>query len=113
VIELDLSNIELVARLKLKLQEYDERLAKHKADNPYKDSQVLKDEMLGTIYRKRLIEELLKTGSVMTWELSRTLEREDGGVDRHRFENSCGVIGDYIETGGATNQGGLLPQLVD
>ena len=101
VITLDLEDTALVARLKAKAEEYKERLAA----NPYSAP----EQMAGTTYRLRLLEELLEHGTIDTWDLSRTINSEMGWIRSDRFDNACGVVTDYIETGGANTIGGKLP----
>lgn len=102
VITLDLEDTALVARLKAKLEEYTERLNNK---NRYKAP----EHYTGTEYRKRILEEVLRDGVVVTWDLSRKMDAEGTKLYADKFENACGVIQDYIETGGANNKGGKLP----
>lgn len=58
------------------------------------------ETIFGIIYRIELIERLLVTGRVHTWDFSREMSREYGSFDREGFEDACYVVGDYCETGG-------------
>ena len=87
-----------------KLAEYKKRLE----DNSYKPPWAQWD----TVYKIAVVEELLEHGEVNTYELSRKLAEQAGGVfDVGAFNNACAVIQDYITTGGKDVIGGTgLPK---
>lgn len=102
------SDIETIRKLQKKLREYKTRLEEEKGQKikthtaPEQDFVALAD----THYKIAVLEKLLLEGSVNTYELSRELNEADGMFDASAFDNACGVIEDYVETGGERNVGG-------
>ncbi len=93
---------ERLDNLKGKLDEYTDRLRTQWGDNRY-----LPFELLSTDgrYKRDILGIVLKEGSVNTWALSRAYE-EMGNINGNRFENACGVIHEYIKSGGVGLVGG-------
>jgi len=92
-----------VKRLRAKLEEYRQRA------DPFKAPEM----QIGTLYKIAILEELLKTGKVVTHELSKKLAEKHGSLDPEKFENSCGVIQDYCRTGGQHVRKGCLPKIAN
>ncbi len=84
-----------VAQLQAKLREYQGRIPS------------TTNQQLALLYRTKLLERLFRDGTVETWAFSKELATEDGGdLDVKAFNQACGVIRDYCETGGANTTGG-------
>ena len=84
-------------QLRRKLEEYKGRV------KPFRAPELQMD----TIYKMTVLERLLRDGQVNTWELSREIAKTYGSdFDGHAFNNACGVIEDYCETGGQNTNGG-------
>ncbi len=93
---------EMQARLRLKLDEYQKRL------DPYKAPELQQS----TYFKFTVLKQLLEQGQVDTYNLSLELGAKFGhrGFDKEAYNNACGVIKDYITTGGAnTRRGTGLP----
>lgn len=82
--------------LERKLAEYRSRLNEFGAPETQFD----------TIYKIAVVERLVETGEVDTQNLSRELVAKYGTFDTASFNNACGVIADYIKTGGKNVAGG-------
>lgn len=94
----------LIARLRLKLEEYKKRYDCYRAP----------ELQLDTLFKIRILGALLNDHKINTRELARkwikrySLEHFDVTV----FDNACDVIRGYIETGGINTSGGTgLPEL--
>lgn len=107
VIELNLSQTRLVSRLRLKLAEYQARL--DAGPGPYEAPEQTSERLRGTRYRHRILGTLLEEGRVDTWELSLEVSDEEGEFSVESWNNSCGVIEDYVANEGANNTGSGLP----
>lgn len=84
-------------RLRDKLTEYKGRR------HPYRHPELQMD----TVCKITVLERLLRDGQVNTWDLSREMVKTYGsGLDINAFNNACGVIKDYCETGGQNLRGG-------
>lgn len=84
-------------QLRQKLEEYRTRIEPHKAPEMQMD----------TICKIAVLERLLRDSQVNTWDLSREMVEIYGpGLDAHTFNVACGVVADYIKTGGANLHGG-------
>jgi hypothetical protein len=95
----------LIARLGLKLEEYKLRLIEHR--NPFQAP-----EGSDTHYKIFVLQKVLTERRVLTWELSREYEATYLCFDPRLFEIACGVVEDYIKTGGKrTLYGSGLPPL--
>ena len=95
-------DIALVRRLQLKLAEYKKRLGEEMKKNPYGAPETFTD----TNYKIAVLEQLLLTGEVDTYALSRELNGKDGEFDAQTFNNACGIVEDYAQTGGKGTTGG-------
>jgi hypothetical protein len=93
----------IVKALNDKLLEYKERLGAEMKEQPYKAPEQYSND---TVYKIAVLDELLKNGEVNTQELSRELKEKYGFINIDDFDNACGVIEDYNETGGKNNSGG-------
>lgn len=91
----------IITNLESKLEEYKQRFEEQK-------KQILKNQspeavflmLADTHYKIVVCEKLLLYNVVNTNELSRQLSQQDGQFDSSAFDNACGVIEDYITTGG-------------
>lgn len=100
-----------ITELKAKLAEYQARRAKHLARmDAYKAPEIWFDT--DSEHKTAVLSELLKTGRVGTWALSRRLIKKFGQhFDVCAYDRACNVIADYCETGGAHVHGGTgLPE---
>lgn len=62
---------------------------------------------MDTIYKIVVLETLLRDGQVYVEDLEfKMTNRYGAGFDSHAFDNACGVIRDYCETGGQNAFGG-------
>jgi hypothetical protein len=95
-------DLELLEKLRRKLQEYKQRLETEKAQSPYQAPETFAD----THYKIAVLGKLLSEGSVSTYDLSRELNERDGYFDANAFQNACSVIHDYATTGGQAVDGG-------
>ena len=87
--------------LEEKLKEYKGRI----------DQYIAPERQIGTIYKIEILKALLEHGEVNTYDLSRKLHDRFGVLDVEKFNNACGVIDDYIKTGGKNLSGGTgLPK---
>jgi hypothetical protein len=94
---------ERVEQLKRKLEEYRERIASAHRANPNKHPGFINLVMADALYKKEILERLLRDGQVNTWVLSLELGNTYGpNFDLEVFDNACGVIDDYCKTGGAS-----------
>ena len=96
-------------RIEAKLEEYEARLARKKAQIVIEDPRyaylapelmkvgTLPLELVGTTYKIAVAKQLLEAGEVNTWDLSRQLEQRYGRIDVRRFDNACGVLKAYCE----------------
>lgn len=82
--------------MEAKLKEYESRLDKFKAP----------ELQLDTIYKIAVAKSLVETGEVDTHNLSMELNNRYGFLDERLFDNACGVISDYISSGGKNLRGG-------
>ncbi len=101
----------LKAKLERKLEEYRGRMSKIKeeGDNKFKHPELLfqiNGSYRGACYKASILERLLETGEVNTWDISKELATEYGTFDVQRFNNAAGVIDDYCTTGGKNCSGG-------
>lgn len=86
-----------VDQLRKKLAEYESRIDGFRAP----------ELQMGAVCKKAVLERLLRDGTVNTHELSRELVQQYGsGFDPRAFNNACGVIEDYCQTGGKNVSGG-------
>jgi len=92
----------IVIALRDKLAEYRKRLEKQKEKDLYKAPEFFTDMN----YKIAVLDRLLTTGEVNTYELSRELNLMYKGFDSSVFNNACAVIEDYILTGGKKVSGG-------
>ncbi len=87
--------------LALKLKEYQDRLKLYKPP----------EEQISTVYKIAVAEQLVAAGEVDTNALAQKLAAKYGFLDEIKFENACGVIADYVATGGRHVHGGTgLPK---
>lgn len=86
-------NREVIER---KLAEYSQRL----------DQYMAPETQLDTIYKIAIAQRLVETGEVNTHDLSLELKEKYGNIDVAVFDNACGVLADYITTGGKHTTGG-------
>jgi len=108
VIKLDRRNKKLVRQLRAKLEEYERRFQR-------------RQELAGTFaaletvehhhsyYKRVILQTLLKTGRVVTWALSRKIEKTRGVVFPRDFSSASFVIESYIsgDPTGVTGSTGL------
>lgn len=88
--------------IKRKLDEYRGRLS------PYTPP----EKQLDTVYKIEVAEKLVNEGEVDVGLLSKELNERYAYLDVDLFRNACGVIEDYVKTGGKNNTGGTgLPKL--
>lgn len=93
----------LVARLRLKLEEYITRI------DPFHAPEL----QLSTHLKIETLETLLNNHTVDTRKLSLELAEKYGEIfDIALFNNTCDIINDYVKTGGKNLKGGTgLPNL--
>lgn len=96
---------ETVERLRRKLEEYKARYEAGKAQmkgDTFIAPEERKKRVADAWHKIAVLSHLLKEGRVNTHDLSRQLEREDeeGIYSPEHFDNACGVIEDYVTTGG-------------
>jgi hypothetical protein len=77
-----------VEDLKLKLEEYRNRLEKQKGGK------------LDTVYKAAILGSLLSSGEIKSEDIAKELSDLHNGINRKDFENAVAVINDYIKTGG-------------
>ena len=97
--------------LRRKLEEYKERLKSPTVPLgvAYRAPEALFD--FDTVYKIAVTEALVNTGEVSTYDLSHKLKTKYGFFDSEAFNNACGVVEDYIKTGGKGVRGGTgLPK---
>jgi hypothetical protein len=69
-------------------------------------------QLHGTFYKKEVLRAVLKNGEVNTRELSIIMARQlNPNFSLFKFNNACGVINDYITTGGENCFNGSLPEI--
>jgi len=92
----------IINALRRKLEEYESRFVSYLAP----------ELQLDLIFKIRIIEELFENSTVNTWDFSREWEKAHPSLwDYKMFNNACGVIEDYIKTGGKNCRGGTgLPK---
>lgn len=102
-------DLEKLQKLESKLAEYKQRLATKlgELNLEYTAPEVIFAKTAGTEYKIAIVERLLRTGRVTTKGLSRELHKKDGNFDEALFNDCCGVIEDYCNTGGANVSGGI------
>lgn len=84
-------------QLRQKLEEYRTRLEPLGAPEMQMD----------TICKIAVLERLLRDSQVNTWDLSREMSKTYGhSLDHHAFNVACGVVADYVKTGGENLRGG-------
>lgn len=84
-------------QLRIKLEEYRGRLDKFLHPGAQMDA----------ICKITVLERLLRDGQVSTWDLSMELQEKYGkDFDVPSYENACGVVADYVATGGVRVEGG-------
>ena len=83
-------------QLRGKLAEYKGRMDLYRAPELQMD----------TICKIAVLERLLRDSQVNTWELSQEMAETYASFDVKTFNNTCGVIKDYCETGGQNTHGG-------
>jgi hypothetical protein len=84
-------------QLRRKLEEYRKRVEPFHAP----------EQMMDTICKVAVLEQLLRDSQVNTWDLSRELFVTYGrAFDPDAFNNACGTIEDYCKTGGQNASGG-------
>jgi len=107
-----------VRQLEAKKTEYEERLAKQSAREPYRHPDLAQDP--GTRIRLAILSRLLEAKEVPTWTFSLELASQSEGIVavlgpkgfEEAFNCSAAVINDYCETGGTQVRGGTgLPEV--
>lgn len=90
-------------QLKNKLEEYEKRISPHRHPGL----------QMHAICKKIILERLLKEGEINTWNLSLEMAKTYGSdFNLDDFNDACGVIDDYCQTGGANVKGGTgLPKI--
>jgi hypothetical protein len=79
-------------RLEAKLAEYRARQDANRYQAPEVDQ--------GTLCKIAVLEAVLGRGCIRTFDFHRELVKKHGFIDPYSFNNACGVINDYITTGG-------------
>lgn len=81
----------LIARLRLKLEEYKKRYDIYHAP----------ESQMDTIMKTEVLERILEARKIKTFDLARELEEKFGSsYSARHFNRACSVIQDYITTGG-------------
>ncbi len=110
-------NPEVIKKLKNKLEEYKKRLEKIKNSEDYNNEYNSPEEAFkktaDVYYKIKILEEVLTYGEVKTYEFLSRFKKRDEQFNIEAFENACGVIKDYCDTGGANNIKGSLSDLSD
>jgi hypothetical protein len=95
---------EWVDVLQLKFEEYGQRIKKNSPDlvtyfppDIVMSSAVSQENyrLIGTIYKERILGQLLKTGSLNTHEIGREFADQDGILFTKQFINACAVVDQY------------------
>ena len=109
VIELP-TDFERIAQLKRKLVEYQARVARAVDDlgdrAKFWAPEMVANYLGSTPYRIKILQKLLNEKKVVTWDLSKELAALDPHYDPNAFNRACGVIADYVTTGGTNLSGG-------
>jgi hypothetical protein len=95
-------NQELVGKLQAKLVEYKARLKEESLALAAKEIPPVERPPFTTATRYKILvlSELLEAGSVNVDRLKRDIEKDEGSLVEHDFDNAWRVIKDYCETGG-------------
>lgn len=89
-------------QLRKKLEEYEARQEKYAFIHPDRWGVAQKDNAYKkNAYKKAVLERVLRDRRIETWTISREMAATyEQNFDCDIFNNACGVIKDYCETGG-------------
>lgn len=98
-VKLSLSDSADIPFLTTKLKEYELRVTKQREENPYAHPRI--PTFSDAVYKTALLWVLLNVPGVQidTWKWSERLHQY-GYFYVDQFQNACGVIEDYLNTGG-------------
>jgi hypothetical protein len=102
VITLPPNSPDLQTALEAKLQEYKSRLTFENPEETFYGTEYLVD----ALYKKLILEELLRKGELNTDKLKARMAKEGGSLNEPALMNAARVIEDYVLTGGKKVRGG-------